>query len=782
VSNELNPVAWLINEVILEYAPSEGSLDDELQVWIDKISSEVEDELEEYFPKRNGVAPNHYFRAYSIKCPSCGKRLPISNRWWFNRRRGVATRPYLEEGNLRFEIVRIPEDVEKSEFDPSKGTAGDGEIECPHCDVVTERDSIVELFKQGDFEFEVCGVQYEEEVEGHKYHSPTEQDRKAIKAAQDRIENDLELATLLTNDRYIGLYDRAEPYGIDQWRDLFSPRQLISHAAFLKAFKKYEPEIKSEYTEQRSNAVLTLLSFISVKLIERNSRLQPLDIEYGSPANMLGNNGFFYTWHYGESNLMAGSYSYRTAASNVIENYEEVAQYVSHVDGDSADVLRGDASNLPYETNSIESIVVDPPYGDNLVYAETADAFYVWFREYLMETFPDAFSSPETNKEDEAVENPAIVNPSDTSSTSELARARYEDKMSDIFSESYRVLEKGGVLTIYFTDKQVDAWDSLTMSLIRSGFIITSTHTITSEMPQRIGARERASADTTLLLVCRKPHKEHSERRPTLWSDIREKSKSVAREKATELLDSQYNLTKTDTIISAFGPTLRVFTENFPVVDDKDEEVRPRQALQEARTAVTEVLIEKELEGNLQGVDSLTKWYILSWLVYESEAVPYDEARQLGLGVGVQIDEIKRSTKIWRKSGDTVVLASHDDRVQDHTELESGAKRRSRKYPVDPRDQTFDNHIDGVYAAFSVLDTKGGEFAWNWLNERNLQEKTWFRQTLQSLLQVLPEDHNDYQIGLNLISGQTGDLLDIDIGTFSNRASDEDEKTTLNDF
>jgi adenine-specific DNA methylase len=187
VSNELNPVAWLINEVILEYAPSEGSLDDELQVWIDKISSEVEDELEEYFPKRNGVAPNHYFRAYSIKCPSCGKRLPISNRWWFNRRRGVATRPYLEEGNLRFEIVRIPEDVEKSEFDPSKGTAGDGEIECPHCDVVTERDSIVELFKQGDFEFEVCGVQYEEEVEGHKYHSPTEQDRKAIKAAQDGL-------------------------------------------------------------------------------------------------------------------------------------------------------------------------------------------------------------------------------------------------------------------------------------------------------------------------------------------------------------------------------------------------------------------------------------------------------------------------------------------------------------------------------------------------------------------------------------------------------------------
>ncbi|TKX83462.1 hypothetical protein EXE43_24125, partial [Halorubrum sp. SS5] len=176
--------------------------------------------------------------------------------------------------------------------------------------------------------------------------------------------------------------------------------------------------------------------------------------------------------------------------------------------------------------------------------------------------------------------------------------------------------EEGGVLTIYFTDKEIAAWDSLTMSIINSGFNITATHTITSEMPQRIGVQQDASADSTLLLTCRKPTTQPDDRMPTLWRDIKDETRQVAREKASSLLESEHNLTKTDTIISAFGPTLRVFTENYPVVDDKDELVRPREALREARTAVTEVLIQRELAGSLDDVDSLSTWYILSWLVY----------------------------------------------------------------------------------------------------------------------------------------------------------------------
>lgn len=785
ISNELNPIAWLINKTILEYAASHERLVPDVRDWMGEISDIVEQELAEYFPERNGVKPNHYFRAYSIECPSCGEPFPLSNRWWFNRKKGKAIRPIIQNSSIRFDVVSVPDDVSKEVFDPADGTVGDGDAECPSCGVVTERDQLVEIFQDGDFEFEVCGVRFEEEINGSQYHSPTQEDLDAIKRAEEKIETDLDLSTLLSNKRYVGLYDRSAPYGITRWRDLFSPRQLLSHATYLHAFEKIKPKIRAQNDLERAEAILVLLSFVSVKLIERNSRLQPFDIRRGSPANMLGNNGFFFVWHFSESNLMTGSYSYHSAADNVLSSFNKVRNYVSKSNPEDVAVRRGDAADLPYEASSIEAVVIDPPYGDNLMYSETSDAFYVWFREYLGDVFPDSFSSPETNKEDEAVENPVIVSPTQDESTSSAARRRYEEKMSDIFSETYRVLERGGVLTVYFTDKETAAWDSLTMSLINSGFTVTSTHTITSEMPQRIGMQERSSADSTLLLTCRKPLEEDEleSQAPTLWSDIRSRTRVAAREKATKLMDSDINLTKTDTIIGAFGPTLRVFTENYPVVDKHDNPVRPKQALEEARAAVVEVLVERELEDSLDEVDGVTTWYILGWLVYEREVIPYDDARQLGLGVGINIDEVKRDTKIWGKSGDQLILKGQDYRVQDYTALESGEKRRKRAYPVDPRDESFNYVINAIHAALNVLETKGGDFAWNWLNDRDLQNQRAFKRAIRSLLQVLPEDADDHDLLINIVSGETGELLEIESSVFANtNGENEENRTTLQDF
>lgn len=778
ISNELNPVAWLLNKIILEYAPTQGSLEEEFNRWASQIQALAEEQLQEYYPERNGVKPGIYFCSYSIGCPSCGDRYPISNKWWFNRPRGIAIRPIYDEENLRYDMVNVPDDVPKSEFNPSEGTISGGDAECPHCGVVTKRDELTDIFSDGDFEYEVCGVRYEQEINGTKFHPPTEADRKAIARAAETVSSNLDLATLLSQQRYVGYYDRSAPYGVTEWRDLFSPRQLLAHATYLDAFSEVKEEIQSEYDEDTAEAILVLLTSVSARLVNRNSRLEPVLATRGSVSTMLGNNNFSFQWQFGESNLTAGSYSYQSEASHIIEHYEEVVNYVSHIDDPDVQVQNGDAANLPQDNESIEAVVIDPPYGDNVMYAEVSDAFYVWFREYLSEIFPTTFSSPDTDKHNEATENPVIVQPDDGESVKQAARERYENKMRDIFSEAYRVLERGGVLTIYFTDKEIDAWDSLTMSLIRSGFVITSTHTITSEMPDRIGVKEDASADSTLLLTCRKPTTDPSSRQPTLWSDIRSQTRNAARQKAAQLFNANYNLTKTDTIISSFGPTLKVYTENYPVVDDKDNNVRPKEALREARTAVIEVLVERELEGSLDNVDSLTTWYLLSWLVYEQESIPHDEARQLGLGVGVEIDEIKRDTKIWSKSKDQVVLASQSDRVQDYTELESGGKRRTRKYPVDPREMRFENNIDAVHAALNVLETKGAGFTLKWFNERSIQNDTQFRRTLRSLIQVLPEDHPDYRTAQNLIAGQTGEYLDVSSSQFDGTTESKSRKQT----
>ncbi len=785
ISNELNPVAWLINKVILDYAPSVGELSKELDLWTSEIEEQAAEQLKAYFPERSGVAPNHYFRTYSTECPSCGGRLPLTNQWWFNRKRGKAVRPIYSSDNteLNFECVDVPDDVPKSEFNPDKGTVDDGDATCPHCNVVTERKEITEIFQNGDFDYEVCAVRYTDKIGGESYHAISEQEKKALAKAEEVIDNDLNYATLLQQERYIGRQDRAEPYGLTQWRDFFAPRQLLTHATYLEVFDNLKPQIRQQYNEKTAEALLVLLSMSTTRLLDRNTRLQPLNLDGGSPANLLGNNNFAFKWSFVETNPLAGTYSYSEEVRKLKTHYQNVARQTAHVDESKVIVEQGDASEMPFEPESVDAVVIDPPYGSNVMYAEMSDVLYVWLREYLSDVFPETFNSQETDKYNEAVENTAIVEESAGESKETVARERYERKMESILSKSYELLSRGGVITIYFTDRETETWDALTMSLINAGFVVTATHTVTSEVPKRVAMQERASADSTLLLTCRKPLSDSDEDSlPTLWSDIRKKTREAAQDKARGLLNSELNLTKTDIIISAFGPTLRVFTEAYPVVDKHDELVRPNEALKEARTAVVEIILQRELDESLEGVDNLTRWYIACWLVHERENIPYDDANQLGHGVGVDLSDVKTSTKIWSKSKDTLILRGESYRVRDYSALEAGEKRRKRAYPVDPRDSSFDHTIDAVHAALNIINTKGSDFTWNWINDRNMHEDAKIRQTIKSLIQVLPETHDDYESLVTLLSGETGELLDIDVSLVSNDNQSENTRTTLEDF
>lgn len=460
---------------------------------------------------------------------------------------------------------------------------------------------------------------------------------------------------------------------------------------------------------------------------------------------------------------VGGMGSYQSAVDKITESYEKLVRYLPD-DAKEAEVVTGDAADMPFSDGSVDAAIMDPPYYSSIMYSELSDMFYVVIRGYLKDVFPELFSTELTEKDDEAVANPsqfaAVAN--GESSKRELANKRYEEKMSAIFSEVYRVLDSGGVMTVMFTHKETDAWDTLTMSLINSGFTITSTHPITSEMPARIDTQGSGSADSTLLLVGRKPHDEQDPENSTasLWSDVRSNTRAAAKDAARDLLDSGLSLTKTDVIISAFGPTLRVFADAYPVVDDEDNEVKPRRALEEAREAVTQVLVDEYLEGQaVDTLDDVTEWYVLCWLVHESETFSYDEGRQLGLGIGVDIDEIKRSTKTWRKSRGDITLRGHDGRVQNIMEK---PEDRSSRLPIDPDDLSYPRALDAVHAAMHVYDKKGETACVEWLRERNFDSDATFKATLKALLQVLPKDHDDWELARDLAVGRTRDVLDLD--------------------
>jgi len=790
IANELNPIPSLMLKVMNEYAPKVGSLQSELNRWSAKVDELASERLEEYFPSKNDRrSPSHYACTYTVTCPDCGFEIPLVKKWWLQKQSstsGVAARPRLNEEtkSVEYDCVRLPDEVSKNEFNPQNGPHSRSGAECLNCPVVMESDDIRTAFKNGEYDTTIYGVKYVNDGSG--WRAPTKEDYKACEKASERTESDFRLNTILTQDRYIGDEDRAGPYGVSKWRDAFTDRQLVTHYEYLRAFEEVEDEIRESHSEKEAEAILTILSLVSSKAIDRNTRFAPLDTGKGYPANALGGKHFTLQWSFVDNNLCAGNQSWEDNFNRVRDSYEELVSYLQDIEDPESEVLVGDAADLDIESDTVQAVVIDPPYYDSIIYSELSDICYVWLKEYLGDTFPEMFTGELSDKDDEAVANVAEYEEVADSSKSkkEFASEDYEDKMAEIFQELYRVLEPGGVMTVMFTHKESSAWDTLTKSLIRSGFTVTSTHPITSEMPQRTDTRGGGSADSTLLLTGRKPvdaNQHETDSTPTLWSDVRTDTRDVAKDAARELLNSGLSLTKTDVIISAFGPTLKVYADAYPVVDDQDNEVPPRRALEEAREAVTRVLVEEYLEGEgLGDLDDITEWYILSWLVHESDTFHYDDGHQLGLGVGVDIDEIKRSTKIWGKKRGDIQLKTHEDRVQDIT---LPPEERSNRTPVDPEALSYTIALDAVHAAMHVYEKQGEDVAIDWLKERNFDTDAGFKATLKALLQVLPQRSSEWEAARDLAIGRTHDALGLEFTPtdFTDVSKDRSEQTELGD-
>jgi adenine-specific DNA methylase len=782
-ANELNPVPSVLLKSMLDYPISVGHLRRDFERWAKKIDEVAGENISKFYPDKSGRTPSHYACSYTINCPSCGCEIPLVPSWWLLKRsasKGIAVMPKVTDGTVSYRRVEIPDDISKDEFNPQNGPRSrGGNVECLNCDIVTESDEIKQKLRDGEFEYEILGVKYNKRSGGSGYRAPTKEDYDALEDAAEYVSSDVELFTLLDHDIPKSGQLTATPvsHGITKWRDLFSPRQLIALHEYQQAFSAIKEDIRGEYEdEKRIEAILTVLSFATAKMVDRNSRISPYSISRGYPENALGGKNYSFQWLFVDNNPASGDQCYMDAIQRVIDSYEDLTTQVEEVNVDPVEVVNGNAANLPYDDNSIQSVVIDPPYYSNVMYSELSDILYVWLRQYLNDAHPSLFATELTEKDEEAVANPAKFDDIAGSGQSkrELAKGDYEGKMSDIFCELHRVLDCNGILTVMFTHRETDAWDTLTTSLINAGFTVTATHPITSEMPYRIDVRGGRSTESTLLLTSRKRENEpRTGEVPTLWADVKIDTRDAAKEAARDLLDSGISLTKTDVIISAFGPTLRVFSEAYPVVNDKDEEVPPRKALEEARDAVTQVLVDEYLEAEgVDDLDDVTEWYILSWLVHEKQTFSYDEGHQLGLGLGVDIDDIKRSTKTWRKSRGDISLRSHSGRVQNINEK---PENRSSRTPVNPDDLSFGLALDKVHAAMHVYDVQGESACCDWLRNRNFDSDSTFKSTLKALLQVLPHDHEDWELARDLAVGRTRDLLNLD---FSPNVFAEDNEQT----
>jgi adenine-specific DNA methylase len=425
---------------------------------------------------------------------------------------------------------------------------------------------------------------------------------------------------------------------------------------------------------------------------------------------------FAFKWSYGE--IDGAGNLFRFGYSQIADAYSGIEKLLSGSKGNIA-FINGDASNLnEIDTDSISLVSIDPPYYDNVMYSECSDYFYVWMKRGLGDVFPELFSCELTDKTTEAVANPAQFKGLGRGKATKLAAQDYEAKMLSAFKEMHRVLRDDGVMTVMFTHKKVEAWDTMAHALLDAGFMITASWPIHTESEHSLHQAKKNAAASTILLVCRKrPDGEKT----SWWDEVQTRVDDEVRRKAEEF--AAKGLRNQDISIACFGPALQVISENWPVKRKDGTVIRPEEALDRARTIVSSWFMDRIAEGKAEELDAPTRYYILAWYMFGAREFRFDEARKLGLSLNIEVEELIRR-KLLQKKGDYVKFLTPWDR----------AKNRGLRTDV----KEYDSIVDLVQAAmYAYSEGQSAELKLFYQRTGALAVKG-YEQAIGYLLDVLP--------------------------------------------
>ena len=785
-ANDLNPVAVSVLKAGLEIPSRFGlSIKDDLKNWGTELVARLESRLSPFFAKKD---PNERITAYiyirTVACPRTGKVVPLFYNFWLRRgKRPVAVRllTHRNGSELAEPALELVEG-EAIDFNPDRGTVSRGKGLSPWDGLTIDGDYIRAEAQAGRMG-ELLYAAAIRTPQGRGFRLPTEADFAALAAAEHELERLLpnweRRGILPTETIPEGNDTIPHNYGMRTWRDMFTPRQLLAHGCFVEEWRKIALEIQEKIPEaHRAEAVSALLCFMGDKAVDWNSRQVTWDVSRQKIAHAFSMHAFLIRWTIAE--FEAGSELFAWTLKQLLDAYRQIAELLCGDESEQPDlaetslgrpkvsVTAENAGNLTEVPDGSQTLVcIDPPYYDNVRYAELSDYFYVWQKRTLGKLWPNLYAAELTNKKEEAVTNRARF-ASAGKRAKELADHDYSAKMASIFAECHRVLSSDGVLTVMFTHKRAEAWDALGTSLMQAGFSIRASWPVHTESEQSLHQAKRNSVASTILLVCRKRKALPPESGRAYFTDLA----SDIRRAACEAYErsEKHGLSGADLLLSTYGPALAELSEHWPVYSIETDEdgtsrlLRPDEALDVAR-AETIRLMKARLIGREAKFDPLTDFAIAAWELFKARKFPYDEARRLALATGgLDIKDLERA-KILTSKGGVVSMCEPRQRLR-HGDGHGHGVNRKR--------QDFGTLIDAVHTALYVVAEDGPATAKRWLDERGLATSEPFRNCLQALLKALPRSKNPEG---NWNINEVGILDQLTLPYFTDLERPQDEET-----
>jgi hypothetical protein len=742
IANDLNPVAAVILKATLDYPARFGSsLADDIRKWGNEWAKRVKEKLEPYFPKQSNESIFAYLWARTVACPTTGKPVPLSPNWWLHTGSDpVAVKLIAEEGmdQPQFEIVT---GKQATLANPDVGTITRGVGRSPWTGETISGDYIKAEAQAGRMGQMLYAVAIKKSG-GFGFRAPTPEDLEAVRCAEEALTKKkpewIAKGIIPTEAFPEGNDNRPLTYGMPTWADFFSPRQLMSIGTFAESALSIIELIHKEAGAECANAIQVYLSFMLDKAVIYNNRSCRFDIGRGI-RSIFDRHDFAFVSSHAEFDASANLLPW--TVGQVADAYAELARLSSpdQVALTQADlprivdrlsVTQGSATSLSgIPDSSVQNITVDPPYYDNVQYAELSDFFYVWLKRSVGHLFPEFFRDELTNKDDEAVANPARFEGMGRKKK-ELAEQDYQLKMAAAFREMHRVLRSEGSLTVMFTHKRVEAWDTLASALIGAGFTIKASWPVHTESEHSLHQAKKNAASSTILLVCRKRQENGAREQATWWDDLKPVVRRTAHDEAQKF--AAQGISGADLYISTFGPTLSIISEHWPVLTSETDPktgqpkpLRPEIALDLAREEVVRLRKQGLLLGRDVQFDTVTDWYLMAWDAYGAEQFPYDEARKLAIALGLDLEHtLMQAERLITKKGEFVVL-------------QAPALRR-RKGMVDDTLMSFPYLIDAVHTAMMVYDEDGPGACDVFLRNAGLKNDGAFKACLQALLNAIP--------------------------------------------
>jgi putative DNA methylase len=411
---------------------------------------------------------------------------------------------------------------------------------------------------------------------------------------------------------------RIGNYGMTRWSDLFTPRQLVALNTFSDLIQEAREQVSSDMLaaepvchggdfdvdEQNlySDAVAVYLAFSLSKLADRGSTICTWFTERDSTRNTFARQSIPMTWDFAELNtLLEGTGSFCGAVEWTAESLEGVAV------GDGGNLGLAVQLDAAAQNLSKDKVVsTDPPYYDNIGYADLSDFFYVWLRRSLKDVYPDLLATVAVPKSGELVATPF------RHGGKQKAEAFFLEAMTRAMCQLTEQACPTFPVTVYYAFKQAETdddegtsstgWETFLESLISAGFAISGTWPLRTELGNRMRGMASNALASSIVLVCR-PRMQRAAsttRRELLAALKAELPSAVARLQRS-------NIAPVDLAQAAIGPGMAVYTRFTKVIDAKGEQISVRESLALINQTLDEVLSEQE--GDF---DADTRW-ALAW-------------------------------------------------------------------------------------------------------------------------------------------------------------------------